>query len=121
MPMSVQEVESMTLSQKRMAAMIMENTAEEVEALRARQAAAEREAAAAVGGVGNMTTIDDMGSPMAEDDEAKERQQKEEEERAREFERAKIIQATSLNSTGPMKIRSDYVPKCESLPFLDTG
>ena len=46
--MSVQEVENMTLAQKRMAAMIMETTAEDVEAHRARQAAAEAEAAAAV-------------------------------------------------------------------------
>ena len=49
-PMSVQEVESMTLAQKRMAAMIMETTAEDVEAHRARQAAADAEAAAALTG-----------------------------------------------------------------------
>jgi hypothetical protein len=50
--MSVQEVENMTLAQKRMAAMVMETTVEDVEAHRARQAAAEAEAAAAVGGAG---------------------------------------------------------------------
>ncbi|KAJ8517550.1 hypothetical protein ONZ45_g5272 [Pleurotus djamor] len=84
-PMSVQEVENMTLAQKRMAAMVMETTAEEVEAHRARQAAAEAEAAAAV---------------------AKEKRRKEEEERAREIERAKVV-----NLAAPMKIRTDYVPK----------
>ena len=51
-PMSVQEVESMTLAQKRMAAMIMETTAEDVEAHRARQAAADAEAAAAAAAAG---------------------------------------------------------------------
>ena len=55
-PMSVQEVENMTLAQKRMAAMIMETTAEEIEAQRARQAEAEAAAAAAVGGAGSALT-----------------------------------------------------------------
>jgi hypothetical protein len=51
-PMSVQEVENMTLVQKRMAAMIMETTAEDVEAHCARQAVADTKTAAAVGGAG---------------------------------------------------------------------
>lgn len=112
--MNVQEVESMTLSQKRMAAMIMENTVEDVEAHRAKQAAAEREAAAAVGGVGGASdSTATAGVISLEDEEIRERQQREEAERARELERAKAIQATSLDATGPMKIRNDYVPKCE--------
>ncbi|KAF8590517.1 hypothetical protein K439DRAFT_1403640 [Ramaria rubella] len=112
LPMNVLEVESMTLSQKRMAAMIMENTVEDVEAHRAKQAAAEREAAAAVGGVGGTGGIDvAMGDTSLEDVEVKERKEREEAERAREFERAKAIQATSLDAAGPMKIRNDYVPK----------
>ena len=113
--MNVQEVESMTLSQKRMAAMIMENTAEEVEALRARQAAAEKEAAAAVSqaGAGDM----DMGGDEDEDDVAA-RRKKEEEERSRELERARAIQAASLGAAGPMKIRHDYAPKCAFFSLL---
>ncbi|EGN96000.1 hypothetical protein SERLA73DRAFT_93926 [Serpula lacrymans var. lacrymans S7.3] len=112
-PMSVQEVENMTLAQKRMAAMIMENTAEDIEAHRARQAAAEAEAAAAVGGVG-IGMEDDGDAAMEESDDedqdVQERKRREEEERSRELERAKAIQA-SANAVGPMKIRTDYVPK----------
>ena len=108
--MSVQEVENMTLAQKRMAAMIMETTAEDVEAHRARQAAADAEAAAAA------REDDDavMEESDDEDDEMKERQRREEEERQMEIERAKAIQASSLDVGGPMKIRTDYVPKRES-------
>jgi splicing factor 3A subunit 1 len=112
-PMSVQEVENMTLTQKRMAAMIMENTVEDVEAHRARQAAAEAEAAAAVGGAG-VGGDDDAAMDQSddEDDDAQvRRRQEEEEERTREIEKAKILQASSVNTAGPMKIRTDYVPK----------
>ncbi|KAI0637195.1 Pre-mRNA splicing factor PRP21 like protein-domain-containing protein [Trametes polyzona] len=113
-PMSVQEVENMTLAQKRMAAMIMETTAEDVEAHRARQAAAEAEAAAAVGGAGANDEDDTaMEQSDDEDDEVKERKRREEEERQREIERAKAIQASSLEAGGPMKIRTDYVPKLQ--------
>ncbi|KAI9064210.1 hypothetical protein FKP32DRAFT_1591634 [Trametes sanguinea] len=113
-PMSVQEVENMTLAQKRMAAMIMETTAEEVEAVRARQAAAEAEAAAAVGGAGGQDDQDDTAMEQSddEDDEAKERKRREEEERQREIERARAIQASS-EVGGPMKIKTDYVPKLQ--------
>ncbi|TBU66066.1 Pre-mRNA splicing factor PRP21 like protein-domain-containing protein [Dichomitus squalens] len=109
-PMSVQEVENMTLAQKRMAAMVMETTAEDVEAHRARQAAADAEAAAAANGAGDE---DDqvMEESDDEDDEAKERKRRDEEERQREIERARAIQASSLDVGGPMKIRTDYVPK----------
>jgi splicing factor 3A subunit 1 len=111
-PMSVQEVENMTLAQKRMAAMIMEDTSGDVEALRAQQAAAEAEAAAAVGGAG---IADDDGAAMEESDDedegAQARRKREAEEREREIERARAIQASSVNAAGPMKIRTDYVPK----------
>ncbi|KAI0708966.1 Pre-mRNA splicing factor PRP21 like protein-domain-containing protein [Earliella scabrosa] len=111
-PMSVQEVENMTLAQKRMAAMIMETTAEDVEAHRARQAAAEAEAAAAAAAAADQEdTV--MEESDDEDDETKERKRKEEEERQREIERAKAIQASSLDVGGPMKIRTDYVPKLQ--------
>ncbi|KAM5539086.1 hypothetical protein V8D89_007309 [Ganoderma adspersum] len=106
-PMSVQEVENMTLAQKRMAAMIMETTVEDIEAHRARQAAADAEAAAAA------REDDDavMEESDDEDDETKERRRRDEEERQMEIERAKAIQASSLDVGGPMKIRTDYVPK----------
>ncbi|KAI9508491.1 Pre-mRNA splicing factor PRP21 like protein-domain-containing protein [Russula earlei] len=114
-PMSVQEVENMTLAQKRMAAMVMETTVEDVEAHRARQAAAEAEAAAAVSSAGGAAeTADDdvmMEESDDEDAEASERKKKEEEERQKELDRARAIQASSLEAGAPMKIRTDYVPK----------
>ncbi|EPT05893.1 hypothetical protein FOMPIDRAFT_1110699 [Fomitopsis schrenkii] len=110
-PMSVQEVENMTLAQKRMAAMVMETTAEDVEAHRARQAAAEAEAAAAVSSAGVALEDAAMDESDDEDTEAQDRRKREEEERAREVERARAIQANSLDAGAPMKIRTDYVPK----------
>jgi Pre-mRNA splicing factor PRP21 like protein len=120
-PMSVQEVENMTLAQKRMAAMVMETTAEDVEAHRARQAAAEAEAATAVSTVGGAAAevADDdvmMEESDDEDTEASERKMKEEEETQKEVERAKAIQASSLEAGAPTKIRTDYVPKCGYFP-----
>ncbi|KIJ69484.1 hypothetical protein HYDPIDRAFT_24321 [Hydnomerulius pinastri MD-312] len=115
-PMSVQEVENMTLAQKRMAAMVMENTADEIEAHRARQAAAEAEAAAAVGGAGAGAEEEEdaaMEQSDDEDDEVQQRKKREDDERMRELERARAIQA-SANAAGPMKIKSDYVPKLGS-------
>ncbi|KZT11481.1 uncharacterized protein LAESUDRAFT_809403 [Laetiporus sulphureus 93-53] len=111
-PMSVQEVENMTLAQKRMAAMIMETTQEDVDAHRARQAAAEAEAAAAVGNTG-VAPAEEMTMEQIdnEEKEARERKRREEEEHAREVERARAIQASSLDAGAPMKIRTDYVPK----------
>ncbi|TEB36152.1 hypothetical protein FA13DRAFT_1727716 [Coprinellus micaceus] len=106
-PMSVQEVESMTLAQKRMAAMIMEDTSEDVEALKARQAAAEAEAAAAVGSAG----AEDGAAMEESDDEADQAAQ--EQIRQREAARAVAMQAVP-STAGPMKIRTDYVPKLGS-------
>ncbi|KAI0303410.1 Pre-mRNA splicing factor PRP21 like protein-domain-containing protein [Multifurca ochricompacta] len=100
-PMSVQEVENMTLAQKRMAAMVMETTVEDVEAHRARQAAAEAEAAAAVSSAGGAAGIEEVDDDVM----------MEEKERQKELERAKAIQATSLEAGATMKIRTDYVPK----------
>ena len=105
-PMTVDEVIRTTLAQKKMAAMIMEDTADEVEAVRARQAAESGQAAN--GGV--EAEGDGMDVSDNEDEEAKERKRKEEEERQREIERARAIQATSMDASGPMKIRTDYVP-----------
>jgi len=109
--MSVQEVENMTLAQKRMAAMVMETTAEDVEAHRARQAAAEAEAAAAVGRVGG--TVEDEDAAMEQSDD--------EVEHARQHEQG-VIQRTETipanpETTGNIKIRTDYVPKRASVVF----
>ncbi|KAI9433982.1 Pre-mRNA splicing factor PRP21 like protein-domain-containing protein [Lactarius indigo] len=112
------EMENMTLAQKRMAAMVMETTAEDVEAHRARQAAAEAEAAAAVssaGGAGAEAADDDVMMEESDDEDAEsERKRKEEEEKRKEVERAKAVQASSLEAGAPMKIRTDYVPKLGS-------
>ena len=96
----------MTLAQKRMAAMIMEDTSEDVEALKARQAAAEAEAAAAVGSAGA-----EDGAAMEESDD-EEDQAAQEQIRQREAARAVAMQAVP-STAGPMKIRTDYVPKRE--------
>lgn len=115
-PMSITEIENMTIAQKRMAAMVMETTAEDVEALRAKQAAAEANAAAAVGSVGLIEAPDDAAMAVEnayEEAAAVERIRREMEAREHELERAKAIQATSLDATGPIKIRTDYVPKRE--------
>ena len=113
--MSVQEVENMTLAQKRMAAIIMEDTAEDVEAHRQKQAAAEAEAAAAVGNAGVANGDDEaaMEESDDEDQDAAERKKREEEERAKEIERARAIQASSMDAGAPMKIRTGYVPNCK--------
>ena len=100
-PMSVQEVENMTLAQKRMAAMVMETTAEDVEAHRARQAAAEAEAAAAVGRVG-----DEDAAMEQSDDEAEDSGQQVQ----GVVQRTETIPANP-ETTGNIKIRTDYVPK----------
>jgi splicing factor 3A subunit 1 len=105
--MSLLQVESMTLAQKRMAAMIHETAVDDVEALRARQAAAEAEAASAVASAGQVDVSMDGGE---EGDEGARKRREEDEERARELERAQAIQA-SASSGGTMKIRTDYVPK----------
>lgn len=100
-PMSIAEVENMTLAQKKMAAMIMDDTAPEVEAIRAAQAAAD--AAGADEDV-VMDEKDDAADETARADD--DRRNKESEE----TERAKAVQALSA---APIKVRKDYVPKSE--------
>ncbi|KAL1741894.1 Pre-mRNA splicing factor PRP21 like protein-domain-containing protein [Schizophyllum fasciatum] len=113
-PMSVQEVENMTLAQKRYAAMILENTAEDVEAHRARQAAADAEAAAAAAQATAQNVaqqqMDTVMQPAGPAETPEDRARREQQERAREIEHAQAMQAGS----GPMKIRTDYVPKLGS-------
>ncbi|KAI0708397.1 Pre-mRNA splicing factor PRP21 like protein-domain-containing protein [Earliella scabrosa] len=112
-PMSVEEVQNMTLAQERMTAMIMETMAEDVEVHRARQAAAEAEAPAAAAAATDQedTVVEERDE---DDDETKQRKRKEEEMMKREIERAKAIQASSLDVGGTMKIRTDYVPKLQN-------
>lgn len=108
-PMTVAEMESMTLAQKKMAVMILENTVDEVEAHRAKQAAAEADAAAAVAGVGvSVGGAGDDGALMEEsdDEDSQDRRQQQDEERRRELDRVR-----SGDTSGSMKIRTDYVPK----------
>ncbi|KAJ7582921.1 Pre-mRNA splicing factor PRP21 like protein-domain-containing protein [Mycena floridula] len=120
-PMSVQEVENMTLAQKRMAAMIMENTAEDVEALRAKQAAAEAEAAAAVGNAGVGGGDDDVVMEQSdEEDDEEARLKREQEERRQIIDRAKLLQASTMN-TSTMKIRTDYVAKRDGIQNSKTA
>ncbi|KAF9792348.1 Pre-mRNA splicing factor PRP21 like protein-domain-containing protein [Thelephora terrestris] len=102
-PMSVQEVENMTLAQKRMAAMVMETTAEDVEAHRARQAAAEAEAAAAVGRVGGTGGDEDAAMEQSDDEEDPRQQEQGVVQR--------IDTIPAVPETGNIKIRTDYVPK----------
>ncbi|KAG8776305.1 hypothetical protein FRC12_000998 [Ceratobasidium sp. 428] len=107
-PMSIAEVENMTLAQKRMAAQIMEATAPDVEAYRAANVQMEEEPdvdAHAMGGF----------DEPAEDEELRERKRKEAEEREREEVRAREMQN---GASAPMKIRKDYVPKCEHAVLL---
>lgn len=109
-PMTVSEMENMTLSQKRMAAMITETAADDVEALNARRASDILQVTEGVGsaGAGDDVQMDESGD---EPDEVRARKRREDEERERELERAKQIQAKSLDASGSIKIRTDYVPK----------
>jgi splicing factor 3A subunit 1 len=115
--MSVQDIENMTLMQKQSIADVMESTVEDVEAHRAKLAAAEAQAAAAASSVTPEPGLDapkassDVAmSPVDEDEE--EQKRKEELERVKEMQRAQALQSSSINVAGPMKIRTDYVPKC---------
>lgn len=88
-PMSISEVENMTIAQKKMAAMIMEGREEELEEIeRERTRGEELE-----------MEIDD-----AEEGEAGE-------EAKLEKERQRVIEIRTADSNGPMKIRKDYVFK----------
>ena len=117
-PMNVQEVENMTLAQKRMAAMIMETTAEDVEAHRARQAAAEAEVAAAAGSAGLAAGDEDAEMEQSDDEDGAAAQRRADEERQRAIATAQAMQA-SATAIGPMKIRTGYVPKRTSFVFND--
>ncbi|CAE6411549.1 unnamed protein product [Rhizoctonia solani] len=103
-PMSIAEVENMTLAQKRMAAQIMEATAPDVEAYRAANVQLEEELDPEAFGTNGLSAT----GTNADDEEMRERKRKEAEEREREEARAREMQN---GTNAPMKIRKDYVPK----------
>ena len=94
-PMSISEVENMTLAQKKMAAMIMEGREDEV---------AENERERERGEEAEMEMDDDEDDAPAVDQQAK-----------LEQERQRVVQIAATDSSAPMKIRKDYVPKCAFL------
>jgi splicing factor 3A subunit 1 len=96
--MTIQQMESRALAEKRMTAMVMEDTAEEFERLK--EAAVQQAAILAA-----QQEVD------AESDEVRLRKQREAEEQAREELRARELQARNMDGAGPMKIRNDYVQK----------
>lgn len=106
--MSLQEVENMTLAQKRMTAMVMETTAEDVEAHRAKVAIAEAEAEAAAAAAASAKEDAEMEQSDDEDAVAAARAKQIDEARHKAI---ATVQAIQANATGPMKIRTDYVPK----------
>lgn len=113
-PMTIADVETMTLSQKRMAAMITENTAPEVEAHKASQAAADAAAAAAQHSLNEAIAATNGGDGAMDVDSGDEDATTKQEELKKQEEalaRARELQARSTELGAPMKIRKDYVPK----------
>lgn len=92
-PMSISEVENMTLAQKKMAAMIMEGREDEV---------AENERERERGEEAEMDMDDDDDDAPVADQQAR-----------MEQERQRVVQIAATDSSAPMKIRKDYVPKGE--------
>ena len=98
-PMTVDEMASRMLAQKKMAAMIMEDTAEEIEANRQRQAAEDSEAAA------KAAAEQDRTMDVSDDeDDVRERKRKEEEEAKlvaqRELEEKRIAERKAREEVG---------------------
>jgi len=109
-PMSIGEMENMTLAQKNMALMITETAVDDADALRTSQDGTPVQVPAAIGGAAGLAAAQPGTAMELEDAEARQRQRREEEERARELERAKQ-QTSMLDAAGPMKIRENYQPK----------
>ena len=84
---------------------------DDVEAHRAKQAAAEAEAAAAVGNAGGANYEDDAEMEQSDDEEeAAARQKKEQDAIQKAIAQAQGMQSAAMNPSGPIKIRTDYVP-----------
>lgn len=93
-PMSISEVENMTIAQKKMAAMIMEGREEEV-------AENERE----------MERSEEAEMEMDDEDVAAPVDVGASDESKLEKERQRVVEIRTADSNAPMKIRKDYVPK----------
>jgi hypothetical protein len=98
-PMSISEVENMTIAQKKMAAMIMEGREDEV---------AEDERERERGEEAEMEMDDDDDDDQMAGEQAK-----------LEQERQRVVEIRTADSNAPMKIRKDYVPKCASVEMLE--
>lgn len=98
-PSSIHDLENMTLAQKRMASQVNEVPL----------SAAEHAA----------FVQDEQAEQAQEDGDEEERKRIEEEEK--EKERKREVQRKFVEGQGNMKIRKDYVPKCESLLCLVIG
>lgn len=96
-PMSLSEVENMTIAQKKKAAMVMEGRGDEVE-----EDERERE------------RVEEAEMEMDEDDDD-EQELDGSAEAALEKERQRVVEIRTADSSGPMKIRKDYVPKGKPL------
>lgn len=96
-PMSISEVENMTIAQKKMAAMIMEGREDEIAEDEKRRADAE-----------------DAEMELDDDDEA----QPVTAETELEKERQRVTEIRAAESSGTRKIRKDYVPKCACISSL---
>ncbi|KAF8333989.1 Pre-mRNA splicing factor PRP21 like protein-domain-containing protein [Cantharellus anzutake] len=108
-PMTILEMEELTEKQKRVAAMITEDTAPEVEAHKASQAAADAAAAASQSAVSSVNGVKNGMDAVDDDDE--EQKQVLAMQEAEQLSKAKELQARSVESGAPMKIRTDYIPK----------
>lgn len=104
-PMTIQQMESRALAEKRMTAMVMEDAAEDFE--RVKEAAAVQAAALAAQEQAN-----------AESSEVQQRKQRDAEVQAMEELRARELQAKNMDGVGPMKIRNNYVQKSKMICFV---
>jgi splicing factor 3A subunit 1 len=93
-PMSLREVENMTIAQKKMAAMIMEG--QDV-----------------TGGADGAEAADEAMEVESDAEEEADAAQKAIDEIANEGERKKAVEIIKGDAGAPMKIRKDYVPKCK--------
>ncbi len=100
-PPTVREMEKLTLNERKMAALIVEEAGQEADDARA--GAGQNGSGAGADGAGDIEVEMDEDS---DDDEVKERKRKEQEE----IQRAREVQAQAMGQAG-MRIRTDYVPR----------
>lgn len=97
-PMSISEVENMTIAQRKMAAMIMEGREDEVAENERERLEAELALEDGETGTEQETVLQTAGRV--------------------EREKKKATEIKTADSTGPMKIRKDYIPKGQFLLLL---